>query len=115
MVLIGITFALIVNSFIDTSYGYKALAQAQAAATAGAEDAVLRLDRNASFSSTGGYAVAVGSTTAMVTVTPSSTSPGIVTILSAATVANRTRKVNVVASVNATTSQVNIVSWQLAQ
>lgn len=113
-VLIGTTIAFLSNSYVDSSYGYSALVKADAAATAGAQDALLHLNRNVSFSSIGGYTIPVGSSTATVTVTPSST-PGLVTILSVATVSNRTRSISVVASVSTTTNQVNIVSWQTIQ
>lgn len=110
VVLIGITIAFLANSFIDTGYGYRASTQAEAVATSGAQDALLQLDRNSGFSSSG-YGVGVGSSTATVTVTQSSPSAGFVTVLSTATVSNRTRKINVVLSVNATTSQTSVVSW----
>ena len=117
MALIGVMLAFFANSFIDTGYGYQALVRAEAAATSGAQDALLQLDRNANFAATcgcgsNGYSVPVGSSTAVVTVNASSTA-GIVTILSAATVSSRTRKISVVAAVNASTSQVTILSWQV--
>ena len=113
-VLIGTTLAFFAGSFVDTSYGYNALVQADAAATAGAQDALLRLDRNVAFTNSSGYTLAVGSTTATVTVTPSS-SPGLVTILSVATVSDRTRTISAVVSVSTTTNQPNIISWQTIQ
>jgi hypothetical protein len=110
---IGVAVAFLASSFVDTGYGYQASIQADAVATSGAQDALLQLDRNVGFSS-GGYSVAVGSSTATVTVTPSST-VGFTTIISSATVSNHTRKVNVVVSVVSSTSQVSIVSWQAVQ
>ena len=112
-ILIGVTLAFLANSFVDTGYGYRASVSADAVATAGAQDALLQLDRNSSFSS-GGYSVVVGSSTATVTVS-SSTSAGIVTIASTATVSNHTRKLTVLASVNSTTGQVTVTSWQATQ
>jgi len=111
VLLIGITIAFLANSFIDSGYGYKAALQAEAVATSGANDAMLQLQRNSGFSS-GGYNMTVGSSTATVTVTQNSPSSGFITILSTATVSNRTRNVNVVLSLNATTSQTSVVSWQ---
>ena len=113
-VLIGVTLAFLANSFVDTSYGYSALVQADAAASAGVQDALLQLNRNVGFTNTGGYTVPVGSSTATVTVTASSTA-GFVTILSVATVSHRTRKISAVISVSTTTNQAYIVSWQTIQ
>lgn len=113
---VGITLAVVFNSVIDTAYGYRALTQAQAVATSGAEDALLQLDRNSNFTAAPpGYSVAVGSSTATVTVAAGAPSAGFDTITSAATVAGRVRKVSVVVAVNASTSQVSIVSWQIVQ
>lgn len=107
----GILIAFFALSSVDAGYGVAASFKAEAAATAGAEDGLLQLDRNAAFSS-GGYTVsAASSTTATVTVTPGTPSAGLVTILSVATVSNRTKKVSVVVSENATTGLVSIVSW----
>jgi len=117
MVIIGLTLAFIATSFIDTGYGYQALTQAQAVAASGAQDALLQLDRNTGFGNAGGYvyAVPVGSSTATVTVTQSAPSAGFVTIHSTATIANRTRNMTVVASVNANTGQVSVVSSGITQ
>ena len=117
MTLIGLTLAFIATSFIDTGYGYQAITQAQSTATSGAQDALLQLDRNASFGSVGGstYTLPVGSSTATVTVTQSSPSTGYDTIVSTSIIANRTGKVTVIAAVNATTSQVTVMSWQVSQ
>lgn len=108
--LIGITLAFFANSFIDTGYGYQASTQAEAIATSGAEDALLQLNRSGSSAPTS-YTLPVGSSTATVTITQGSPSTGYVTILSTATVSSRIRKINVVAALNASTSQVSVVSW----
>lgn len=111
VVLVGLTLAFVANSFIDTGYGYQASVQAEAIATSGAEDALLRLDRNPNFAS-GNYSVAVGSSTATVSV---ANSGGAVLILSSATVANRTREVSVTAAVSTSTDQVTVMAWQIVQ
>ncbi len=108
--LIGITLAFLANSFIDTGYGYQASTQAEAVATSGAEDALLQLNRSGS-GAPSSYSVPVGSSTASVTITQGSPSAGLVTILSTATVSSRTRKINVVAALNASTTKVSVVSW----
>lgn len=112
VVTIGLTLAFFATSFTDTGYGYRAAVQAEAAATSGAEDALLQLDRNSAFSTaffSFGYSVPVGSSTALVKVTNSG---GVATIASVATVSNRTANISVVALVNSTTSQITITSWK---
>lgn len=110
LVLTAASLIFIINTFVDTSYGNQDALQAQAAAMGGAEDALLRLVRNAAFSSAG-YTLAVGSSTATITVTQNSPVANEDTILSTATVFGRTRKINVVVSENAITGQIVKVSW----
>jgi hypothetical protein len=112
----GILIAFLTLSSVNAGYGIAASAKAEEAATAGAEDALLQLDRNAAFPQGSGmsnpYTITTSSsTTATVTVTPSSTSPGLVTILSASTVSGHTKNISVVVSENAFTGQVSVVSW----
>jgi len=115
--LVGVTLAIFASSFVDTGYGYQAAAQAQSVATAGAEDALLQLNRNANFPcgtvDASGYTVPVGSSTASVMVTQGAcpATNGTATIISSSTVSNRTSKLSVVVSINASTSQVSILSW----
>lgn len=114
VVLIGATLAFLATSFIDTGYGYQALTQAEAVANSGVQDALIKIDRGV-FTPTcncTAYSLPVGSSTANVAVTLASPSVGYDTVLSTATVSNRTRKVNVVVAVNASTSQAAVVSWQ---
>lgn len=111
---VGVTIAFFASSFVDSGFGYQASATAEAAATSGAEDALLQLDRNATFSSSG-YSLAVGSTTATVSVTQSDPSSNFVTVSSTATVSNHTKKIAVVLSENAATSQFTVVSWEEVQ
>ena len=114
VIIVGLMVAFFANSFVDTGYGLSAAASAETAAISGAQDAMLKLDRNAVFSSSG-YVVSAGSSTATVTVTQGSPSAGYVTILSIATIANHVKKVNVVLAANASTTQMSIVSWQEIQ
>jgi len=108
----GLLIAFFAASSVDTGYGVAAEFKAEAAATAGAEDALLQLDRNAQFKNTTGYAVSAGSsTTATVTVTQNTPSAGFATILSVATVSSHTKKISAVVSENASTSQVSVISW----
>ena len=110
----GILIAFLALSSVNTGYGVAASARAEEAATAGAEDALLQLDRNAAFSTavSGPYTVSsASSTTATVTVAQNSPSAGLVTILSTATVSGHAKKISVVVSENAFTGQVSVVSW----
>jgi uncharacterized protein (UPF0333 family) len=110
----GIALSFVVLSSVNSGFGYEASEQAQSVATAGAQDGLLQLDRNSNASSTG-YTIAVGSSTATITITQSSPSSGYVTILSAATVLGNTRKASVVVSENSSTGQSSIVSWSNVQ
>ena len=111
MVIVGITMAVITATFIDAGYGIQASNAAEAAATAGAEDAYLQLVRN-STAPPSGYVVPNGTTTsATVTISSNTPSAGFSTAVSMATVSGRTRKVQVVFAVNAATGQVSVVSW----
>ena len=111
IILIGLTLAILEASFVDTGYGYQASVQAEAAATSGAEDALLQLDRNPGFTSNG-YTVVVGSTTATVSV---ANTAGIITIIATAEVSNRTKKVDVTAAVSTSTNQVAVTAWTVIQ
>jgi len=113
--IVGLLIAFLANSFVDTGYGLSESASAEAAANSGVQDAYLQLERNSTISHpypSSPYTLPVGSTTATVYVTQNSPSIGYVTVLSISTVSNRTRKVNAVFMLNASTSQVSIISWQ---
>ena len=111
---VGFLALFLSGSLVNTSYGVKAEGVAQAAATAGAEDAILQLDRNSFVSFPVTYAVPVGSTTATVNVNSNTPSSGFVTVTSTATFANHIKVIRVVLSVDSS-SQVNQVSWQNMQ
>ena len=112
--MIGIVAALLAfftSSFVDSGYGYQASVTAEAAATSGAEDGLLQLNRNPSFPNAT-YFLPVGSTTVTVSVTQNAPSINLITVSSTATVSLRTRKISVVVSKNASTTQISVVSWQ---
>ncbi len=112
MVLVGITMVIITATFVDSGYGIQASNSAEAAATAGIEDAYIQLIRNGAFQNTSGYVVSNTSTTfAIVTVAQGSPGVGYATAVSLATVSARTRKVQAVFAINAATGQVAVVSW----
>ena len=108
--IVALLIAFFANSFVDTGYGLSAASSAEAAATSGAQDAMLKLDRNASFASSG-YTLPVASSMASVVVTQNAPSAGYVTILSSASVQNHVKKIQVILYENASTSQMTTVSW----
>ncbi len=110
---IGVAVAFLANSFLNSGYGYQAANRAMAVASAGAEDALMRLARNKDFSSVSSYSVPVGSDSASVTVNQNSPSTGQAKIVSSATVSFQQRKFQVVVSIDSTTGQVSLISWQL--
>jgi hypothetical protein len=115
IVIMGATVAVIAATFIDSGYGLQASNQAESVASAGVNDAYLKLVRNDAFSNPGGYVVAVASGSATVSVTQNSPTLGLATVLSAATVSSRTRKISAVFSISSSTGQVTLASWQDVQ
>ncbi len=113
MIIIAAVIAAIAAAFIDSGYGLQASSQAEAVATAGVNDAYLQLVRNSSFSSLG-YTITVTNGSATVTVMQNSRAHT-ATVLSSAEVSNRIRKISAVFSINSTTGQVVLVSWQDVQ
>lgn len=112
MVVVATGVAFVAATFIDSGYGLQASDRAESVATAGVNDAFLRLVRANSFSS-GGYTVTVPEGSATVSVT--NTSAGLDTVFSSATVSGRTRKISAVFSISTSTGQVISVSWQDVQ
>jgi len=113
-IIIAAAVAVLAATFSDSGYGLQASDRAEAVATAGVNDAYLRLVRTSSFSS-GGYAVTMPEGSATVSVTQGSPLTGEATVLSSATVGGRTRKINAVFSVSSSTGQVMSVLWQDVQ
>jgi Flp pilus assembly protein TadG len=111
---VGLLLLFFSGSLIGTSYGVKAEAVAQAAATAGAEDALLRVERNTFSSFPVTYTLPVVSTTATVNVNTNTPSSGFVTVTSSATFSNHMKVLRVVLSVSSST-QVSVVSWTQVQ
>jgi len=110
---IGVAVAFLANSFLSSGYGYQAANRAMSVASAGAEDALMRLARNKDFSSVSSYSVPVGSDSASVTVNQNSPVAGQAKIVSSATAFFQQRKLQVIVSVDGTTGQISLVSWQL--
>lgn len=117
IVLIGVSLAFLAISFINSSFGFQSANKALAAASAGVNDAMLQLTRNKSFvkSCFDNYCVPSSCVQgdAAVAVTQNSPSPGLVTIESQATSFVSQRKIKAIVSVNASTTQVNLISWEL--
>jgi hypothetical protein len=111
-VLVGVTLAFLVTSFLSTSFGFEASQRALAVATAGAEDGVLQLVRNKSFSDAVGYSVPLGNDTATVTITQNSPTGGQATVVSTAAISGNRRRLQVIVSIDPATGQVSVVSWQ---
>ena len=110
-ILVGVTLAFLTTSFLNVSSGFESGQRASAVANAGAEDGMLQLIRNKSFSDVSGYPVPVGSNSATVTVTQNSPVAGQATIVSNAVVSLYRRQVKAVVSIDSTTGQVNVISW----
>ena len=114
MIVIAAAVAVLGATFIDSGYGVQASDKAESVATAGVNDAYVRLIRNSALS-TSSYPVAMPEGNAMVSVTQNSPIAGEVTVLSIATIGGRTRKINAVFGFSSSTGQVTPVLWQDVQ
>ena len=119
IVLIGLSLAFLAISFINSSFGFRSANKALAVASAGVNDVLLQLVRNKAFPSQS-YCVPSPPPTppcdkgsANVTVSQNIPSSGLVTIESQATSFASRRKIKVIVSISSTTTQVNLVSWEL--
>ncbi len=107
----GLSMAFLVVTFVNSGFGFQAANQAAAAASAGANDAIMQLNRNKDFASVG-YTVPVNGASATVTVSQNTPVAGQVTIISEAGVSQRKRKIRAIMSVSSSTGQVDMLSWQ---
>lgn len=114
VMVIAATVAVIATTFIDSGYGLQASNKAESIATAGVNDAFLRLIRAGTFSS-GGYLVSVPGGTATVSVTQNSPVSGEATVFSVSTVSGRSRKISAIFSVSSSTGHVAPIFWQDVQ
>lgn len=113
VVLVALALAFLVTSFINSTYGFQLGERAKAVAAAGAYDAMMRLARNKDLlKPSGSYSVSLGSDTASVTLTNDPSASAQATIVSTATVANRTRSVRAVVSRDSNTGQITLTSWR---
>ncbi len=109
--LVAVILAFFAVSFLGTGFSYRHTQRASLVATAGAQDGVMQLVRNRSFSS-GGYSVPVDTESTTVTVTQGTPVTNQATILSVATVLTYTRRIQVVVDVNPNNGQITVLSWQ---
>ncbi|MEK7195389.1 MAG: hypothetical protein AAB655_01705 [Patescibacteria group bacterium] len=112
VVLVGTTIIVISTSFVNSAYGYQALKAAEGVAVSGVYDALLRLDRNKDLASAG-YDLAVGSSTANVSITNPPAS-SFVTVVSAATVMRRQYKIKAVIY-RGSDGLIAVSSWEQTQ
>jgi uncharacterized protein (UPF0333 family) len=111
IVVVGVSLAFIVTSFIISGYGFQSSNRALAVAAAGVDDAIIKLIRNKNFSAVSPYDVPVGDYTAKVSVIQNLPASGQVTIISTAAVAVYKRKIQAVVAVDPGTGQVQLLSW----
>lgn len=110
---IGVTVSLLAASFLNSGYGFRSANKAMALATAGVEDALLKLNRNKDFSAVSSYSVPVNGDSASVTVNQNSPLMGEARIISTAVSFFQQRKIQVIVSISSSTGQVDVLSWQL--
>ena len=111
VVAIGVTLAFLAFSFINISFGFRAGERASAAAAGGANDGVMQLVRNKSFSNVSGYSVPGDAAAATVSVSQNTPVSGEATIISTATVSGYERRIKAVVAVDPTTGQVTLINW----
>ncbi len=109
---IGATLAFLATSFLNSGFGVQTANRALALASAGVEDALIKLTRNKDFSAPA-YSVPVGNDSASVTVAQNVPVSGQATIVSSATVFSRQRKIQVIVSIDSRTSKISVISWSL--
>jgi hypothetical protein len=107
-------FIVLVIASVSSAYGYRAAQSANAAATAGIQDAMVQLVRNGGFFSVG-YTVTSGGFPATVTVSQGVPSTGFVTVVSVATASASTRKLSALFSESTTTGSINLISIRTVQ
>lgn len=115
--LVSVTMAVIAIGFLNSTFAFQSANRAYANATSGAQDALLKLARNDSFSDLTGYEVPYVeggclSNCAFVTVDQVDPYPSKrVEIISTATVFSSTRKIKVVVAIDPNNGEVSVSSW----
>ena len=108
VIMVAVSLAFLILSFINSGYGFRAANQALSAANGGVSDALMILARNKDYS--GSYSLPVGSYAANVTVS-SNPAIGQTTITSLASASRYQRKVQAIVAVNSSTGQTDLLSW----
>ncbi len=107
----------LVSSFVaytlsQSGFGERASTEALFVARSGAMDAIRKVVRNKDFSDADGYTLTVGSKSASVTVTKDSPTTGQTRVVSTGTAWLRQKKIRADLTVNATTGEVNLISFE---
>lgn len=110
IVQIAVVGAFLSYLFASAGYGTRLASEALNAARAGAQDAMMRVARDKTFSSDG-YTVTTNGRDATVVVTRDSPVAGQDTILSTATALTRQKKIEIILEVDATTGQLEVLSF----
>jgi hypothetical protein len=113
ILVVGIMVAFLSNSSVDISYGYNSSVNAQAAAKAGIQDALIRLNRNSSYAATNpSYTLSVSSSSVLVSIGNNTPSLGFITVSSTATLGNYKQSVSAVVAYSSSTNQLTVISSQ---
>ena len=108
VVLMAVSLAFLILTFINAGYGFRAANQALAVSGGGVSDALLILERNKGYGGT--YSLPLGNYSANVTVTQNPAAKQ-ATIVSSAVVQGYQRKIQAVAAVDPASGQVDLLSW----
>ncbi len=111
IITIGVALSILGFSFITSITGYRAAILAEAAASSGANDAILQVVRNANFSSTG-YTLPFTNVSDIVTATQGTPSANETTIISLAQIRTIKQKIQVILSIDPVSKKVDVVSYQ---
>ena len=110
ILLIVLTLAFISISGVSSNYAVRSGEKAYSVASAGLEDALLRLARNSTANLS--YTFNVGSDTANVTIANNGATTGRATITATSVVGSSQRALQAVVSIVTSTGQVSLASWQ---
>jgi len=109
MIAIGVDVAITAVSFINSVYAYRSASLVEAMAESGVNDAVLRLERNNSY--TGQFVInfSNGSVTVTVSSGPLANQDTVTTF---SQLASAQQKITAILAIDSTTKVVSVVSWQ---
>ncbi len=106
---VALSLGILAASFINSAYGFSISERAEAVASSGASDALIRLLRNKDYPS-GTYEIGVGNASATVTIAQNSPVAGEVTIISTATILMRQRTTTIITTRSSTSSLITVIS-----